>query len=74
MKRQNRFIIALLAAGITFATLTATVGTDHWKRGYFRHHHVYYHQHEHSNDHENWQDDDGSDSGVKKEQEGSDSE
>ena len=74
MKRQNRFIIALLAAGITFATLTATVGTDHWKRGYFRHHHGYYHQHEHSNDQNHWQDNEESDSGAEKDQDESGSE
>ena len=51
MKRQNRFIVALLAAGITFATLTATVGTEHWKRGYF-HRHGYYHYHDHPHDHD----------------------
>ena len=60
MKRQNRFIIALLAAGITFATLTATVGTEHWKRGYFhRHGYYHYHDHHHDNDHnhdKNWND------------------
>ena len=62
MKRQNRFIIALLTAGITFATLTATLGTDHWKRGYYRYHHGYYHHHDNT-DHDHWQDEDGSDSG-----------
>ena len=56
MKGQNRFIIALLAAGITFATLTATVGTDHWKRGYYGRH-SYYHHHHSDSDHNHWQDD-----------------
>ena len=67
MKRQNRFIVALLAAGITFATLTATIGTDHWKRGYYNHHHGYFHHHDHSTDHDHWKDDQGSDSGAEKE-------
>jgi hypothetical protein len=74
MKRQNKFIIALLAAGITFATLTATMGTDHWKRGYFRHHHGYYHHHDHSDhDHDSRQDDDGNNSGTKKDEGNSES-
>ena len=56
MKRQNRFLIALLSAGITFATLTATIGTDHWKRGYYGHHgywHHYDHHYNHDQDHDN---------------------
>ena len=63
MKRQNRFLIALLAAGITFATLTATVGTDHWKRGYYGHHgywHHYDHHHDNDQDHLKGGDKDGS--------------
>lgn len=58
MKRQNRFIIALLAAGITFATLTATVGTEHWKRGHYFHHGYYHHydhdDHSQDRDQDNW--------------------
>ena len=49
MKRPKRFIIGILAAGITFATLTATVGTEHWKRRHFQH--GYYH-HDHNNHHD----------------------
>ena len=49
MKRQNRFLIALLSAGITFATLTATIGTDHWKRGYYGHHGYWHHYDHHYN-------------------------
>jgi len=41
-----------VAAGITFATLTATVGTDHWRRGYY--HHGYFHNHQ--GDHPDWYD------------------
>ena len=52
MKRQNRFIVALLAAGITFATLTATLGTDHWKRGNYFHHGYYHYHHDYNYDHE----------------------
>jgi len=55
MKRQNRFVIALLAAGITFATLTTTVGTDHWKRGYYGHHGYWHHyDHHHDQDQDHW--------------------
>ena len=52
MKRTQRLIVGLLAAGITFATLTATVGTDHWRRGYY--HHGYFHNHH--GDHPDWYD------------------
>ena len=53
MKRTQRFIIGLVAAGITFATLTATIGTEHWKRGHFFHHGYYYHDHHKHHDHDN---------------------
>lgn len=45
MRHRNRFWIALLSAGLTFAALTASLGTDHWKRGHYwgHHHHGYYH-------------------------------
>ena len=36
MKRSSRLIILLAAAAITFASLAAFVGTDHWGRW---HHH-----------------------------------
>jgi len=52
MKRQNRFIVALLAAGITFATLTATIGTDHWKRGHYYERGWYHHHHDYDHDHD----------------------
>jgi len=49
MKRPQRIIIGIIAASFTFATLTATVGTEHWKRGHYFHH-GYYHHHSHDHD------------------------
>lgn len=70
MKRQNRFIIGLLAAGITFATLTATVGTEHWKRGHYFHH-GYYHNHYHDHDQDDWKNEDSEkDNGINKSESG----
>lgn len=51
MKRQNRFLIGLLSASITFSVLYASFGTDHWRRGYWHHGHGYYHHHD---KHEHW--------------------
>ncbi len=44
MKRSSRLIVGLAAAAITFGSLAAFMGTDHWNydRGYYhhnRHHH-----------------------------------
>ncbi|MEP1096957.1 MAG: hypothetical protein ABJG78_17700 [Cyclobacteriaceae bacterium] len=48
MKRRNRFLVALLSAGITFSAFTFMVGTDHWnQRGWHRHHHECYHRSDH---------------------------
>ncbi len=57
MSRRNRFLIALLSAGFTFASLTVAVGTDHWKyRGHYwghhGHHHGCYDHHHHDGDSE----------------------
>ncbi len=49
MRRGNRFLIALISAGITFGVLTASLGTDHWQR-YHRYHHGYYHHDCHDDD------------------------
>lgn len=48
MKYRNRFIIGLLSAAITFATLTAFIGPARWRHGY--HHGCYYERsyHHHS--------------------------
>ena len=44
MKRTSRFWIGLAAAAITFSSLTAFVGTDHWNhRREYLHHHGYDH-------------------------------
>lgn len=40
MKRRNRFLIGMAAAAITFGSLFAFVGPDHWA---YRHHHAYGH-------------------------------
>ncbi|MDW3191425.1 MAG: hypothetical protein R8G66_03645 [Cytophagales bacterium] len=44
MKKSTRLIVALVAAAITFGSLFAFVGTDHWEK--YRHVHQHWHQHE----------------------------
>ncbi len=45
MKKRDRFLVALLSAGISFSTFAFTVGTDHWDRYEWHeyHHGCYYH-------------------------------
>ncbi|MGZ3884730.1 MAG: hypothetical protein ACXVP0_11475 [Bacteroidia bacterium] len=49
MRKGSRFLIGLAAAGLTFGTLTATLGPKHFNRHYGPHHCGGYWNHHHDN-------------------------